>query len=129
MPSPLVSSVSSQMKKYTSSTQVVTPEEIKKNKRGMLDVVNSALEQFKSNLESGKIDLDSSLDLDRLVKLNLLLSGEANSISGSPSNQVEQVETTELSNTSSILDENDPTVKELWKKLYDGYNQKNDIQE
>lgn len=129
MPSPLVSSVSSQMKKYTSSTQVVTPEEIKKNKRGMLDVVNSALEQFKSNLESGKIDLDSSLDLDRLVKLNLLLSGEANSISGSPANQVEQVETTELSNTSSILDENDPTVKELWKKLYDGYNQKNDIQE
>jgi len=129
MPSPLVSSVSSQMKKYTSSTQVVTPEEIKKNKRGMLDVVNSALEQFKSNLESGKIDLDSSLDLDRLVKLNLLLSGEANSISGSPASQVEQVETTELSNTSSILDENDPTVKELWKKLYDGYNQKNDIQE
>ena len=129
MPSPLVSSVSSQMKKYTSSTQVVTPEEIKKNKRGMLDVVNSALEQFKSNLESGKIDLDSSLDLDRLVKLNLLLSGEANTISGSPASQVEQVETTELSNTSSILDENDPTVKELWKKLYDGYNQKNDIQE
>jgi len=129
MPSPLVSSVSSQMKKYTSSTQVVTPEEIKKNKRGMLDVVNSALDQFKSNLESGKIDLDSSLDLDRLVKLNLLLSGEANSISGSPASQVEQVETTELSNTSSILDENDPTVKELWKKLYDGYNQKNDIQE
>ena len=129
MPSPLVSSVSSQMKKYTSSTQVVTPEEIKKNKRGMLDVVNSALEQFKSNLESGKIDLDSSLDLDRLVKLNLLLSGEANSISGSPASQVEQVETTELSRTSSILDENDPTVKELWKKLYDGYNQKNDIQE
>lgn len=129
MPSPLVSSVSSQMKKYTSSTQVVTPEEIKKNKRGMLGVVNSALEQFKSNLESGKIDLDSSLDLDRLVKLNLLLSGEANSISGSPASQVEQVETTELSNTSSILDENDPTVKELWKKLYDGYNQKNDIQE
>ena len=129
MPSPLVSSVSSQMKKYTSSTQVVTPEEIKKNKRGMLDVVNSALEQFKSNLESGKIDLDSSLDLDRLVKLNLLLSGEANSISGSPANQVEQVDTTELSHASSILDENDPTVKELWKKLYDGYNQKNDIQE
>jgi len=129
MPSPLVSSVSSQMKKYMSSTQVVTPEEIKKNKRGMLDVVNSALDQFKSNLESGKIDLDSSLDLDRLVKLNLLLSGEANSISGSPANQVEQVDTTELSHASSILDENDPTVKELWKKLYDGYNQKNDIQE
>lgn len=129
MPSPLVSSVSSQMKKYTSSTQVVTPEEIKKNKRGMLDVVNSALDQFKSNLESGKIDLDSSLDLDRLVKLNLLLSGEANSISGSPASQVEQVDTTELSQTSSILNENDPTVKELWKKLYDGYNQKNDIQE
>lgn len=129
MPSPLVSSVSSQMKKYISSTQVVTPEEIKKNKRGMLDVVNSALEQFKSNLESGKIDLDSSLDLDRLVKLNLLLSGEANSISGSPASQVEQVDTTELSHASSILDENDPTVKELWKKLYDGYNQKNDIQE
>lgn len=129
MPSPLVSSVSSQMKKYISSTQVVTPEEIKKNKRDMLDVVNSALEQFKSNLESGKIDLDSSLDLDRLVKLSLLLSGEANSISGSPASQVEQVDTTELSHASSILDENDPTVKELWKKLYDGYNQKNDIQE
>lgn len=129
MPSPLVSSVSSQMKRYINSTQVVTPEEVKKNKRTMLDVVNSAISQFKNNLESGKVELDSLLDLDRLVKLNLLLSGEANFISGSPASQVEQVETTELSNTSSILDENDPTVKELWKKLYDGYNQKNDIQE
>lgn len=129
MPSPLVSSVSSQMKKYISSTQVVTPEEVKKSKRSMLDIVNSALGQFKAKLESGKIDLDSSTDLDRLVKLNLLLSGEANNINGSPANQVEQVDTTELSSSSSILDDNDPTVQELWKKLYDGYNQKNDIQE
>lgn len=127
MPSPLVSSVSSQMKKYISSTQVVTPEEVKKSKRSMLDIVNSALGQFKAKLESGKIDLDSSTDLDRLVKLNLLLSGEANNINGSPANQVEQVDTTELSSSSSILDDNDPTVQELWKKLYDGYNQKNDI--
>lgn len=129
MPSPLVSSVSSQMKKYISSTQVVTPEEVKKSKRSMLDIVNSALGQFKAKLESGKIDLDSSTDLDRLVKLNLLLSGEANNINGSPSNQVEQVDTTEMSSSSSILDDNDPTVQELWKKLYDGYNQKNNIQE
>ena len=117
------------MKKYISSTQVVTPEEVKKSKRSMLDIVNSALGQFKAKLESGKIDLDSSTDLDRLVKLNLLLSGEANNINGSPANQVEQVDTTELSSSSSILDDNDPTVQELWKKLYDGYNQKNDIQE
>lgn len=125
MPSPLVSSVSSQMKRYINSTQVVTPEEVKKNKRTMLDVVNSAISQFKNNLESGKVELDSSLDLDRLVKLNLLLSGEANSISGLPANQAEQIETTELTN-KTVLDENDPTVKELWKKLYEGYNQVND---
>lgn len=125
MPSPLVSSVSSQMKRYINSTQVVTPEEVKKNKRTMLDVVNSAISQFKNNLESGKVELDSSLDLDRLVKLNLLLSGEANSISGLPANQAEQIETTELAN-KTVLDENDPTVKELWKKLYEGYNQVND---
>ena len=125
MPSPLVSSVSSHMKRYINSTQVVTPEEVKKNKRTMLDVVNSAISQFKNNLESGKVELDSSLDLDRLVKLNLLLSGEANSISGLPANQAEQIETTELTN-KTMLDENDPTVKELWKKLYEGYNQVND---
>ena len=123
---PLVSSVSSQLKKYVSTTQVVTPEEVKESKKNMLSTVNRALELFNKNLIDGKVEMTSSLDLDRLIKLNLLLSGEADSIAGNPINVEEHLDDNVL---DGMLDENDPTIKELYGKIFNQFNQLNDKEE
>jgi len=93
----------------------------------MLNIVNAALDRFTNNLSEGKVKLDSSLDLERLVKLALILSGEADSITGKPAHQSEQVEITDLSKVGQILDDNDPAVKAMFEKLYKGYNNLNDV--
>ena len=127
MTMPLVSSVSATLKHQHSATQIVTPEEVKQYKSVMLGIVDSALEKFVQNLNEGKVKLESSLDLDRLIKLALILSGEADSIAGKPTNQSEQTEAiVNLSKVDSILSDNDPDIKAMFEKLYNGYNRIND---
>lgn len=126
MAMPLVTNVSATLKRQHSITQIVTPEEAKQRKFKMLDIVDTAVNQFAQNLADGKVKLDSSLDLERLVKLVLILSGEADSITGKPAHQSEEVELTDVSKISSILNEADPDVKAMFDKLYRGYNQLND---
>lgn len=131
---PLVSSMSTVLRKsIQSSTQVVTPEQIKEKKLDWLGVVNDSLELFKKNLIDGKVDMSSSLDLERLVKLGLLLSGEAETITGKPNSEQEvtavdsvQAAAANMSKIDEILDSDDPDVQSLFKKLYEGYNKKND---
>nr|DAP04686.1 MAG TPA: hypothetical protein [Herelleviridae sp.] len=131
---PLVSSMSTVLRKsIQSSTQVVTPEQIKEKKLDWLGVVNDSLNLFKKNLIDGKVDMSSSLDLERLVKLGLLLSGEAETITGKPNSEQEvtavdsvQAAAANMSKIDEILDSNDPDVQSLFKKLYEGYNKKND---
>ena len=131
---PLVSSMSTVLRKsIQSSTQIVTPEQIKEKKLDWLGVVNDSLELFKKNLIDGKVDMSSSLDLERLVKLGLLLSGEAETITGKPNSEQEvtavdsvQAASANMSKIDEILDSDDPDVQSLFKKLYEGYNKKND---
>lgn len=131
---PLVSSMSTVLRKsIQSSTQVVTPEQIKEKKLDWLGVVNDSLDLFKKNLIDGKVDMSSSLDLERLVKLGLLLSGEAETITGKPNSEQEvtavdsvQAASANMSKIDEILDSDDPDVQSLFKKLYEGYNKKND---
>ena len=126
---PLVTSVSTTLKKtYQSPTQVVSVEDVKQRKKDMLDIVDKSLEIFKNNLANGKVSLNSSIDLERITKLMLILSGEPDSVVGQPNG--EQVTTTEssieLSRADQILDRNDPEVQAMFKKLYEGYNKLND---
>ena len=131
---PLVSSMYTVLRKsIQSSTQVVTPEQIKEKKLDWLGVVNDSLDLFKKNLIDGKVDMSSSLDLERLVKLGLLLSGEAETITGKPNSEQEvtavdsvQAASANMSKIDEILDSDDPDVQSLFKKLYKGYNKKND---
>ena len=131
---PLVTSISTTLKKTIhSNTQVVTPEEIKAKKKDMMSIVDSALELFKNNLAAGKVDMTTSLDLERLVKLQLLLSGEADSRTGRPYGESEEtVESTQaaeisMSKIEEILNLEDEEVKRMYEKLYKGYNEANDI--
>lgn len=123
----LISNVSSTLRHQHLSTQIVTPEQAIQNKTKMLQIVTAALDKFVTNLNEDKVKLDSSLDLERLVKLALILSGEADSITGKPAHQSEQIDTTDVSKIGEMLDTNDPAVKAVFEKLYQGYNRLNDV--
>ena len=131
---PLVTSVSSTIKRTIShSNQVITPEEVVKKKKDMLNVLDDALTNFKNNLSNGNVNMTTSMDLERLVKLTLLVSGEAESITGKPNGETEETTTQAIglstSKVESILDLGDPEVKSMFDKLYKGYNEENDIDE
>ena len=132
---PLVTSISTSLRKTISSTQVITPEEVKEKKKDMMTVVDKSLNLFKRSLEEGKVEMNTSLDLERIVKLMLILSGEPDSVSGKPHGEQEQ-ETTAVQSASvsmskidKILNIDDPEVKAMYEKLYQGYNSANDIDE
>lgn len=130
---PLVTSVSTKLRKtIRPDTQVVTPDEIKEKKKDLLSVVDSGLELFKKNLAEGKVDMSTSLDLERLVKLTLLLSGEADTVTGKPYGETDQetsitAQSISMSKIEEILDLNDPEVKSMYEKISRGYNELNDI--
>ena len=130
---PLVTSVSTKLRKtIRPDTQVVTPDEIKEKKKDLMSVVDSGIELFKKNLVEGKVDMSTSLDLERLVKLTLLLSGEADSVTGKPYGETDQetsivAQSISMSKIEEILDLNDPEVKSMYEKISRGYNELNDI--
>lgn len=133
---PLVTSVSTTLKKTIQSTQVVTPDEVKEKKKDMLSVIDKSLNIFKKNLEDGKVEMNTSLDLERIVKLTLLLSGEPDSVTGRPHGEQEQDTTisaqsigVSMSKVEEILSLDDPAVKTMFDKLYQGYNMANDVDE
>ena len=131
---PMISSVTARIKNTTyesSSTQVATKEETVERKKKYLSILDKAIDKIADNLESGKMSLDSSLDLDRIIKLSLLVSGEADSITGKSGKETTQemdVEAKKLSMSKieSILDLEDPEVKAMYDKLYESYNKLND---
>ena len=130
---PLVTSVSTTLKKTIQSTQVVTEDEIKEKKRDVLNVIDKTLGIFKKNLEDGKVEMSSSLDLERIVKLMLLLSGEHDSVTGKPHGEQEQEVITQqlgvsASKVEEVLNWDDPEVQSLYNKLFQGYNSVNDIE-
>lgn len=133
---PLVSSVSTTLKKTinTTDTMAVTPEEIKAKKSNMMEIIDKSLDLFKRNLADGKVEMNSSIDLERLVKLTLILSGEADSVTGKPFGEGEQETTVttqsigiSMSKIDEILDLSDPDVKAMYSKLSAGMNELNDI--
>lgn len=129
---PLVSSVSSRIKQTVSDNGIVvtTAEETANRKKNFLVMLDKATEQFTKNLEKGKVELNTTVDLERLVKLTLLLSGEADSIQGN--SKITETEASvegnnlAISKVEEILDFDDPSVKEIFDKLYEGYNKLND---
>lgn len=135
---PLVTSVSTTLRKtiQPNSTQVCSPEEIKEKKQNMMKVVDKSLQLFEEKLMAGKIPMNSSADLERLIKLQLLLSGEADSRVGKPYGEVEQesvvteqAASISMSKIEEILQLDDPEVKSMYDRLFDGYNSANDTED
>ena len=98
-------------------------EDTQNNKKHLLDVVNLSINKYKDNLNTGTIEIKSIADLEKLVKMSLLLTGEPDSIT-STTNTTELGVT--LESTNIQLDLNDSSVKEVYEKLFGAYNEKNE---
>ena len=125
----MVTNVASSLKKALNSTAVSTPEETRDRKKKALSIVDTALEQFQQNLQAGVVQLDSSLDLERLVRCFMVLSGESDAHGNTVEDPEQPTQSVDTSKIAEILNEDDPMVQALFEKLYNGYNELNDVEE
>lgn len=124
---PVVSSVTTQLKKKI-TPQIVeasTPEETKQRKENCLDIIDIATDTFKKNLLKGVVPLRTTLDLERIVKLMLLLSGEAESRVGKEPEVIEE-DIMEIDAIKKMIDQEDPLLLQLQEKLFEALNDNND---
>ena len=129
---PLVKSITTQLKKTVkqNTTEATTKEEIIARKKDALDIIDTAIVQIKQNLNNGNMQLDSTSDFERMVKLMLLLSGEADSRSGSSLNEDEVTQTTNINidTVEEALNPKDEDVQAVYQKLLHAFNETNDTE-
>ena len=131
---PIVGSIATQLKKTvtsSTSTQVATPEETAQRKSKLLGILDKSADVFLEALNNGTAEIKTSADFERIVKLTLLLSCEADSIQGKAPTIEEETQTNinseiSMSKVEEILDPTDPEVRAVFNKLYKGYNELND---
>lgn len=132
-PRPMISATVSKIRSTTSlnGSQVATLEETKARKKKFLNTLDAISDKFQENVQTGKVQLTSMADFEKAVKLMLLLSGEADSISGKTSETEVNAETMKLSisKIEEILQEDDPEVIAMYNRIYDKYNELNDVDE
>lgn len=121
----LISATAQKLKKTikTNGVQVTTTEETAKRKQGFLSILDDLAEKYSEKVKKDKINIHGTMDLERLIKLTLLLSGEPESVTSQTG--VEQVEQGFV-NVEKVLDPNDPLVNEIYQRLLHGYNDEND---
>ena len=129
---PLVKSITTQLKKTVkqNTTEATTKEEIIERKKDALDIIDTAMKQIKQNLCNGNMQLDSTSDFERMVKLMLLLSGEADSRSGNSLNEDEVTQTTNINidTVEEALNPKDEDVQAVYQKLLHAFNETNDTE-
>lgn len=124
---PTVSSVTTKFKHFQNGVQVSPVEDTLARKQKLLGLLDLAVAQAEEKIQSGKLEITSTADIERLIKMTLLVSGEANDIQGSiDSTEIESSQALSMSQIDKILDIKDPSVQEMYKKLYAGYNKVND---
>lgn len=115
---PLITSVASVVKNVI-DTRPFDVDEIRAEKREMHRVLKDAFAVFTEKLKMGAVDLSTSLDLERLVKLRMLIMGEPEGVA-----QTSEQETVVTFSQPLSLD--DPDVRSVYKRLTESYNQQND---
>lgn len=104
----------------------VKKQKAKENKMQEIDtILQLALDQFEENLRQGKVQLKSTADLERLVKLKLLLQGE-------PTDIVETRDDAEVLEEEMIKDvreELGDDFEKLTETLFQKMNERNDNEE
>ncbi len=111
----------SQIAQTVTTKAITAPQDT--SLEGVKEIVGRSIEVYNKNLMENKIEISSVGDLEKLVKLQLLLEGKADSRVGKPLGEVEEVTTTELG--VPVLDTDDEDVKKVFEKLYEQMNEKN----
>ena len=88
-------------------------------KKAIQNIVDMALEQFHEKLAKGEIEIKSTADLERLVKLSQLLDGEPTEIVKNEAEELAEIDIQE------IREELPEDFEELEKKLLETLNQRN----
>lgn len=114
---------------HNNGVRATTEEETKERKKKFLIILDKATDKFLQNLQEDKVDLTSTLDLERIVKMVLVISGEADSITGQTGSATTSVSTEaklSMSKIEEILNLDDPNVQAMFQQIYTGYNEIND---
>lgn len=131
---PQVHSVTAELKRtFEGATGVKAAEtdETVQRKKKALQITDAAMEKILAGIQNGSIQLTTSSDIERVLKMMMLLSGEPDSITGSTGGTETVTDTrlvaeSSMSRIREILSGDDPNVKALYQKLFDGYNALND---
>ena len=91
------------------------PQTPTERKQKLLNIVDKAIDGFAENLKNGKVKLNSTSDLERLISLAMMLTGELT------------LPAAEIVDTKPILSQDDPKVKAIFEQYFSQYNQKNDV--
>lgn len=122
---PMISSMSMRIKAEVNNQTIPTADKTKTRKEKLLSILDSAAQNFETNLTNGTVKITSLADLERIAKLTLTLSGETTDIK---SNQV--IEATGVSSNIPEgviqLDTEDANVKAVYQMLYGQMNEEND---
>lgn len=78
-PEPLVTSVASVIRRAV-DTRPFTSDEVRAEKREMHKILKDSFDVFVTRLKQGEVDMSSSLDLERLVRMMMMVMGEPDGV-------------------------------------------------
>lgn len=122
---PLVTSVASLIRTSPELTTLPPVERTKVRKEKLLSILDKSADRFLEKLEKDEIQILTTSDLERIVKLTLTLSGEPDG--NIPATQLTESTETSIERTAVQLDPENPAVKDVFAMLYEGMNTENDI--
>ena len=112
------------------NTKAASDDETRARKQKVLEITDIGLEKIKEGLITGVIPLTTVKDFETLVKTMLTASGEPEIIQGNSSTETIQdtrlIAEQNMSKINEILDFNDEAVKDVYNRLFKGYNEIND---
>lgn len=115
---PLITSVASVVRSMQ-DTRPFTADEVRAEKREMHRILKDSFAIFTEKLKRGDVDMSSSLDLERLVKMMMLVMGEPDGVP-----QADEKQTVVTFAQPLSLD--DPDVKSVYERLTEKLNENND---
>lgn len=105
------------------------PEANKRRRQQALEVIDVALDKFAQNLREDRVELTSTLDLDRLVRLMIHITGGADLRFGKEGSTEETTLTGGRSETAilkEVLESDESLMKEVYQRAFAALNTRND---
>lgn len=107
--------------------EVPKEEDLQERKSKMFRILDYTINIFEDNLKQGKVKIKSTQDLERIVKMILLISGEPDSIVKQDTDiTMENVNTEQIEVVREMLQNGDPAILAIKERLLSIQNTQND---